>query len=453
VAALAVLSAAANLAPAADSATNSVADPPAPESISARPAAGQSAEVQEQNWNWHVQNTDIIQADAGFPAKYSGPNSLDSRGEIRETVSLDLMAGIRLWQGAEAHVDGLMWQGYGLSETLGIEAFPDGEAYRLGTTVPNVNLVRAFIRQTIGLGGEQDTVPDDLFQLAGKQDVSRLTLTLGKISVLDVFDNNTYAHDPRSQFMNWALVGNEAWDYPADSIGYMTGFAAELNVPHWALRYGFFQMPRSSNGMAQDQRYFEAWGMVAELERRYNLGSHPGTVRFLSYLNQAHMGSYADALSVPGVNIIETRAYREKYGFGLNLEQEITKDIGVFSRLGWSDGHTEAWVYSDADRSISLGTSIKGTAWHRADDTFGLAGVASGLSHVHEEFLEAGGNGILDGDGALSYGWEKALETYYDFNVWKTIHASVDYQFVVDPANNRDRGPVSIFAGRLHWQF
>ena len=193
--------------------------------------------------------------------------------------------------------------------------------------------------------------------------------------------------------------------------------------------------------------------MVAELERRCHLGSHPGTVRFLSYLNQAHMGSYADALSVPGANIMETRAYRQKYGFGLNLEQEITKDLGVFSRLGWSDGHTEAWVYSDVDRSVSLGTSIKGTAWHRADDTVGLAGVASGLSHVHQVFLEAGGTGILDGDGALSYGWEKALETYYDFKVWKTVHASIDYQFVVDPANNRDRGPVSVFAGRLHWQF
>jgi high affinity Mn2+ porin len=346
-----------------------------------------------------------------------------------------------------------MWQGYGLSKTLGIEAFPNAEAYRLGIAVPNLTFARVFLRQTIGLGGEQETLQDDLFQLAGKQDISRLTLTLGKISVLDIFDNNTYAHDPRSQFMNWALVGNEAWDYPADSIGYMTGFAAELNLPHWALRYGFFQMPRSSNGMAQDQRYFEAWGMVAELERRYHLGSHPGTVRFLSYLNQAHMGSYADALSVPGANIMETRAYRQKYGFGLNLEQEITKDLGVFSRLGWSDGHTEAWVYSDVDRSVSLGTSIKGTAWHRADDTVGLAGVASGLSHVHQVFLEAGGTGILDGDGALSYGWEKALETYYDFKVWKTVHASIDYQFVVDPANNRDRGPVSVFAGRLHWQF
>ena len=146
-----------------------------------------------------------------------------------------------------------MWQGFGLSKTLGVEGFPNGEAFRLGTDVPNVNIARLFIRQTIGLGGEQEAVEDGPLQLAGKQDVSRVTLTLGKISAKDIFDNNAYANDPRTQFMNWALMANEAWDYPADSLGYDTGFAAELNQPQWTVRYGFFQMPRSSNGRpAQD---------------------------------------------------------------------------------------------------------------------------------------------------------------------------------------------------------
>ncbi len=262
----------------------------------------------------------MIQADPAFPAKYSGPNSLDSKGEIRETVSLDVFAGVRLWSGAEAHVDGLVWQGYGLSQTLGIEAFPSGEAYRLGTKVPNAVFARAFIRQTINLGGEEQVIEDGQLQLAGKQDVRHVTLTLGEISVLDIFDNNTYAHDPTTQFMNWAFVGNEAWDYPANSLGYMTGFAAELYEPNWALRYGFFQMPDVSNGMATDGHYLEAWGMVTEFERDYLLNGHHGAVRVLAYLNQAHMGSYADALSVPGADITQTRAYRLKYGFGLNWE-------------------------------------------------------------------------------------------------------------------------------------
>jgi high affinity Mn2+ porin len=422
----------------------------------ALPASGVSQTAPDgQNWNWHVQNTDIVQGYTGFPAKYSGPNSLPDGGEIRETVSLDLYAGVRLWSGAEAHIDGLMWQGFGLNNTLGVDGFPNGEAFRLGTDVPNVNIPRLFIRQTIGFGGEQEDVEDDQLTLAGKQDVSRLTLTLGKFSAKDIFDNNAYANDPRTQFMNWALMANEAWDYPADALGYITGFAAELNQPVWTLRYGFFQMPRSSNGTALDEHFLKVWGMVTELERRYAINGHPGAIRFLAYLNHAHMGSYQEAIDDPTrpADIQTTRAYRYKYGFGLNWEQEIVQNVGVFSRVGWSDGQNEAWVFSDVDYAASLGLSIKGEFWHRPDDTFGLAGAANGISHVHQEFLEAGGTGILAGDGALNYGWEKILESYYDFKIWKTIHAAVEYQFITDPAFNQDRGPVSVFSARLHWEF
>ncbi len=427
-------------------------------------AVGLSAKSQEavtnfdsrpQIWNWHVQNTDIVQGDPGFHAKYSGPNSLDSDGEVRETVSLDLLAGVRLWHGAEAHIDGLMWQGFGLSKTRGVDGFPNGEAFRTGNEIPNVNITRVFIRQTIGFGGDQEDVEDDQLQLAGKQDISRLTLTLGKISVKDIFDNNTYANDPRTQFLNWALMANEAWDYPADSIGFETGFAAELNQPQWTARYGFFQMPKFSNGVRQDENYLKAWGMVLEVERHYAVKNHPGAVRLLSYFNRAHMGSYQAAINDPTrpADIQATRAYRSKYGFGLNVEQEIYKNIGVFSRLGWSDGENEAWVFSDVDRTATLGVSIKGESWRRANDTFGLAGIFNGISRVHQEFLEAGGTGILAGDGKLSYGWEKILETYYDAGIWKTIHIAMDYQFITNPAFNRDRGPVSVIGARLHWEF
>jgi len=444
------LIAATNLTDSAASAPSAPADKPAPEAV-----VKNLDQAPEQSWNWHVQNTEILQGDTGFPAKYSGTNSLDSHGEIQDTISLDLFAGVRLWPGAEAHVDGLMWQGYGLSTTLGVEGFPNAEAYRLGTKVPNLTFARVFIRQTFGLGGEQERVEDDLLHLAGKQDVSRVTLTLGKMSAKDIFDNNAYSSDPRTQFMNWGLVANEAWDYPADSLGYMTGFAAELNQPGWAVRYGFFQMPQTANGMAQDPHYLEAWGMVTELERRYALGGHPGAVRFLAFLNRADMGSFQAALDSPvrPADIWATREYRLKYGFGLNAEQELTKGVGVFTRLGWGDGHTEAWVYADVDRTATLGVSVKGEFWKRPNDTFGLAGVLDGISHVHQEFFGAGGVGILAGDGALNYGWEKVLETYYDFQIWKTVHCALDYQFVTDPAYNRDRGPVSILGARLHWEF
>ncbi len=408
----------------------------------------------EQNWNWHVQNTDIVQGDPGFPATYSGPNSLASGGEIKETVSLDLFFGVRLWHGAEAHIDGLMWQGYGLSKTLGVEGFPNGEAFKLGTSVPNVNLARYFIRQTIGFGGEQEDVEDDQLQLAGKRDVSRLTLTLGRMSAKDIFDNNAYGNDPRTQFMNWAFMANEAWDYPADPLGYITGFAAELNQPKWAVRYGFFQMPSRANGAAIDQHLLEAWGMVSEFERRFAWNDHPGTVRLLSFLNHAHMGSYEATLDNPslGMDITQTRAYRFKYGFGLNLEQELVKNVGVFARLGWSDGQNEAWIFSDVDRTATLGLGIKGEWWHRPNDVLGVAGALNGLSGVHQRFFEAGGSGILAGDGALNYGLEKDLETYYDFQLCKNVHATLDYQFITNPAFNRDRGPVSVFGARLHWE-
>ena len=436
-------------------------DPPATNSIPTSPN-GTPATVQPstvppavETWNWHVQNTDIVDYQPRFPAQYSGPNSLLNANEARETVSLDIMGGFRLWQGAEIHLDGLMWQGYGLSKTLGIEAFPSAEAYRYGVTIPNVNIPRAFIRETIGFGGEQETVEGDGLHLAGQQDASRLTITMGKMSVHDIFDINTYANDPRTQFLNWGLVANVAWDYPADSIGYITGLALELNEPGWALRYGFFQVPRESNGLAVDQRYLNDWGMVVEAERRWTIGERPGAIRLLTYLNRAHMGSYAETINNPSLdmNIDATAADRLKFGFGLNMEQEIFKNVGAFARLGWSDGREQAWAYTDVDQSASAGLSVNGNLWRRPKDTFGIAGIVSGLSKVHQQFLEDGGEGILAGDGALSYGLEQVMEVYYDFEIYKTLHGAIDYQYIANPAFNEARGPVSVIGGRLHWEF
>jgi high affinity Mn2+ porin len=227
-----------------------------------------------------------------------------------------------------------------------------------------------------------------------------------------------------------------------------------LTEPGWAARYGFFQMPKVANGTATDLRVLEAWGMVTEFERRFAIREHPGAVRLLAFLNRANMGSYQAAVDNPTrpADIEATRAYRLKYGFGINVEQELMKNVGAFARLGWSDGETEAWVFTDVDQTATFGLSIKGDAWGRADDTFAIAGVFNGISRAHQDFLSAGGTGILVGDSALSYGWEQIMETYYDFRIWKTVHATVDYQFVGNPAFNRDRGPVSVIGLRLHWE-
>ena len=422
-----------------------------------------------QNWNIHGQITETPQGDPGFPARYSGPNSLDNTGEIQETFTSDLSIGARLWHGAEIHVDGLLWKGFGLSNDKGIEAFPNGDAFKLGIETPHFMFAHLFIRETIGLGGKQETVPDGPLTLAGERDISRLTFTFGRFSPTDMFDNNSYAQDPHTQFLNWAMITNLAWDFPADSVGYTTGLAVELNQPRWALRYGFFQVPNTKNGFTADDQilmfppdggdgaFFRSWGMVTEFERRY-ASAHPGTVRVLSFVNKANTIGYRGATLLlrangPAADLSSARAYRRKYGFGLNWEQKITDTVGFFSRVGWNNGQVEGWMYNDSNWTASLGMSANGTAWRRTSDTFGLAYVVSGASRSNLEFLKAGGADILDGDGALTYGSEKVVEAYYNFAAWKNVRMTPDYELVDNPAFNRDRGPVSVLGVRLHWQF
>ncbi len=439
-------------------------------------------EVKVQNFNFHAQTTFVAQGDPGFPAQYSGPNSLNSAGERQSTVTADLYAGLRLWRGAEVHADFLAWEGYGLSQTFGIEDFTNGDAYKAGTTFPDFMAAHLFVRQSFGLGGEQEDVPDGPFTLAGKQDISRLTFTVGRLSPTDMFEDNTYAHDPHTQFMNWATNTNVTWDYASDQVGFTTGIAVELNQAEWALRYGFFQMPGVQNGFTADDRifcwpgqgsdgsFFQSWGMAMEVERRWSIDGHKGAIRFLAWLNEADMASYQVATAIlrkhppgsggpPGSGADvppASLAIRNKHGLGLNWEQEIAKNVGLFSRVGWNDGHEEAWTYTDVNWTASLGVSVKGPLRNlpkRKDDTWGLVGIVSGASHDQQEFLEAGGLGILNGDGALSYSPEKVLETYYSFQLDKSFQLMLDYEYVDDPAFNSARGPVSVFGARVHWEY
>jgi high affinity Mn2+ porin len=442
---LALVGYAADAQDSASPASGTNASPPAP----ANPPA-----TNEPFWNIHTQATYVGDWHPSFPAQYSGPESLDHHSQTAETFSSDLFLGARLWQGAEFHLDGLFWQGFGFNQTLGIEAFPSAQAYKVGSFHGNVAPVRVFIRQTIGLGGEQEPVADDALHLGGHQDVSRVTLTVGEISVLDIFDLNSYAGDSTSQFLNWALVGNEAWDYPANSLGYITGFAAELTQPNWTARYGFFQEPRVQNGMAINENCLKAWGMVTEFERRFVVHGHPGAVRLLAFLNRVDSGTYADALDSPvRPAIVTAHNYCLNYGFCLNTEYELTKGVGAFARLGWNDGQTPDWSYADVQKTASAGVSVNGNFWRRPNDTVGLAGIVNGISRVQQQYFADGGLGILAGDGTLNYGLEQTLETYYKFQIWKTINTTADYQYVMNPGYNKDRGPVSVLSIRMHLEF
>jgi len=412
-----------------------------------------------QDWNLHVQNTEVWQ---GYPAFHgtNGLQSLNSNGQNKETSSATLYAGARApWSDSknatEFYLDPEINQGFGLSHVLGVAGFPNGEAQKAGEPDPQLNWARFYVRQTFGFGGAQENIDSGPNQLAGARDISRLTLIAGKMSIPDFFDNNSYSHDPRTQFMNWALIDGGAYDYVADQKGYTGGFVAELNQKDWAIRYGYFFAPKDPNSRFLDESFTGKGGHNLELEKRYDVAGQPGVLRILGFANIARAGSYRETLDNPALdlNIAATRIDRTKYGFVLNAEQAITDDLGLFSRFSWNDGQEEISSYTDIDQSFSAGASLKGLRWNRPDDTIGLAGAIDMLSQAQIDFLKAGGTGILIGDGSLNYAPEGIIETYYNYAVIDHVTATFDYQFIVNPAYNQNRGPVNIFALRTHLEF
>jgi high affinity Mn2+ porin len=419
-------------------------------------ADDQSEQVHEQRWAFHVQGTEIAQGQPGFHSPYAGTNSLRSEDTFRQSSSLDIYLGVHLWPGGEIYLNPEYYQGFGLSNTHGIAAFPNAENYKVGQKIGDVFNAHLFLRQTFGFGGEQEEIEGDQLQLAERVDISRLTFTIGRLSVGDQFDANAYAHSARTQFLNWVLNDNGAFDYAADSLGVIEGASVEFNQKTWAVRYGIFDVPRVSNGFAKDGHFLKAWQQMLEFEKRYSIQDHPGKIRLLGWLERAHMGSYRETLADPSLreDITLTRRYRYQYGFALNIEQEIAKDLGAFLRASWRDGQAEVWQFTDIDRSLSGGLQLKGSFWNRSGDTVGLAGIIDGISSAHRDFLAAGGLGVTIGDGKLPhYEPEEVLEMYYDVGITKNVHLAIDYQFVANPAYNSDRGPVNILASRFHFQF
>ncbi|HEY5079839.1 MAG TPA: carbohydrate porin [Opitutaceae bacterium] len=404
----------------------------------------------------HLQVTWIDQANASFPSPYEGTNSFKAKLESARTFSSSLYLGYRLLPDTEIYYNPEELQGHGLSETVGIAGFPNGERGKAAFPNFHYNTSRLFIRQTIELGGGTQKSEDDQNQVAREYDVDRVTLSAGKFSASDFFDANTYSHDPRTQFMNWALLESAAWDFPADALGYTVGFAAEWNTRAWALRYGIFMMPAVSNGTMLDTHVEDSHGQILEFDRRYQAGDLSGTFRPFVYWNQARMGDYRDALENSDVAdaLFETRAYRSKVGLGLSWDQELAKDLGAFVRLSWDDGRTESFAYTEVDRSAAAGLSVAGNAWGRKDDTVGVAGVVNAIAAGHRSYLAEGGlQGLILGDGALDYGPEEILEAYWSIQAVKWLSVAPDFQYVFHPGYNRARGPVPIYALRAHFQF
>jgi high affinity Mn2+ porin len=421
-------------------------------------ANGQTALPESTDWNVHAQTTFIPTAYPPFRSPYAGTNSLPGSGQARSTWTTTAFLGVRLWQGGEFYFNPEVTEGFGLNGTLGLAGFPNGEAQKAGTTFPKYRPQRYYIKQTFGLGGEQEDVPDGPNQLAGNRDIDRITLVVGRFAVGDFFDNNAYAHDPRADFMNWAMWESAAYDFPADLPGYTRGAMVELNRRDWAVRAGVFEVPTAPNS---DVLTFKTGGAVVEFEERHTIFDQPGKLRLGAFGNQGNTGNYRQALAIEAadptqdINTVMTSIQHTnpKYGFYANLEQQIVKDVGLFARASWNDGQNQILSFTDIDRSLSGGLSIKGSYWGRPSDTIGVGGAINGLSAAHRDFLAAGGLGLLIGDGRLNYRPEQILETYYAYAIDKNFTLTADYQLITNPAYNADRGPVSIFSGRLHGEF
>ena len=408
-----------------------------------------------ETWNWHAQTTTVFQSHPSFRAAYSGDNSLPSHAEAAASYTATLYLGRRLWPGAELYVNPEFGGGRGIGNVSGLAAFPNGDLVHLNGQRPAVQLARVFLRQTVELGVDQERFDSGPNQLAGSYAASRLTFTFGRLTPSDTFDNNTYAHDPRTQFLNWALADNGAWDYPVNAHDTTWGAVVELNQPRWALRYGIFTVPTEPDAVHFDHHFDKAQAHVAEFEWRYDWSNRPGKLRFLGFWNRAKLGSFRDALTTPllGVDVAETRDYTSKLGWGVNWEQEFTDSLGGFARYGWNDGRTETMGFADINETFSLGLSLDGSSWNRPADQLGFSGIINGLSKAHRDYLAAGGDSLIIGDGRLSYGYEEILECYYRCSLAKWLALTADYQLVIHPAYNRDRGPVSVVSGRLHVEF
>ncbi len=418
-----------------------------------------AAPVTDERFAIHGQTTYVVQATDGFHAPYRGPNSL-SPSINQETVDATLFLGARLWRGAEIWVQPELEQGFGLDNTLGVAGFPSGEAYKVGADHPYFRLPRAFVRQLIDAGGERETIEGVANQLAGSRSVDRWAFTLGKFGVTDIFDTNQYAHDPRADFLNWSAIDGGAFDYAADAWGYTVGAAAERYAGSWTLRAGLFDLSTIPNSVHLDPGMHE-FQLDAEVEKRYELFGHAGRVLLTGFDSRGRMAlldatiALAQTTGVPiNTALVETRRYRGRLGGVFGVEQPITDAVGLFARLSKAAGNVEPYEFTDIDRSVALGTSIKGLPWHRSGDTVGIVAIDNGISAERQDYLNLGGLGVLIGDGKLPHpAAEQILETYYSVALTAYAHLSVDYQWVKNPAYNTDRGPVSIFAVRVHAQF
>ncbi len=408
--------------------------------------------LEEQGWLVRGQSTFVLQGHTGFRSPYQGGASMTPRANARNTFSADLILGRQLWRGAEVIFNPALSRGFGLSNSVGLAAFPNNEAFRLGSTDVVPWIPRLFFRQTIGLSG--DTIPsdDDPLRFHTPLPRERVTITIGRFSVWDIFDDNRYAHDARTQFLNWALVGGAGFDYAADARGFTNGIAVEWENERWAVRAGAFQVARVVNGLGLDRSPLAGFQALLSLEHFWRINDRAGAVRVIYGASRTRQSSWGELLAGGDFEANPTRR-RLKHNLGISFDQEIGPDWGVFARVSWNDGRTQNWMFTEQDFSVSAGASLRGDRWGRAGDTVGIGTNLGFASRGRRRFLEAGGIGFIVGDGRLNYRPEWISELYYDARVAPGLNLALNYQFAVNPGYNADRGPIHFLALRLRTAF
>ena len=418
-------------------------------------------------WDWGFQATTITQTAPSFHDPYEGERSFRNEGSSRAatTLTTTLFTAASLWRGAWVSVQPEFSGGAGVGEGQGIAAFPNLDVVRVPSIASRPYIARAFIQQTFPLGEATESYetpekPEDKFLPGGNRyfgngtSANRLIVTFGKVSLPDFFDTNNVFGDAHHRLANWGLGNNGAWDYAADTRGYTWGLTVALEKRSFVIRMGTYAMPAVANGPQFDHHLRQAHGENLELEWTFNPETK-GVIRALGFVNHARMGNYDEAIAESGTAVPDItgtrRPQRRKIGWGINAEQGLGKDWSVAVRVGWDDGKTESFAYTEIDRTASLSTSCSGSAWGRPEDRVVVAVVVSGLSSHHRRYLEAGGVGFQVGDGRLRYGEETIVEADYAAAVNTRTAISLDLQRIGNPGFNRDRGPITVYGLRVHF--
>ena len=436
-------------------------DAPNPDEATKDPPLTFFPHSQTARWWISGQDNIIFQAHPGFDAKYSGPNSFQSHNQTATSNIATLFTGLELTHTTEIFMHFEAAAGGGLSDALGLAGFTNLDVVRNPTLGTTPYIARGMIRQIIPLSHDMIEEERNPWYLATEVPVRRLELRFGKMGLNDFLDTNEVGTDSHYQFMNWAVDDNGAYDYAADTRGYTVALLAEYHDRNWAFRFAEALMPKVANGIDLQ------WNLRRARTENFELELHPAlwqkratTLRLLSFVNHANMGVYRDAIrnflehKTPAPDItahpLQTTV---KYGFDVNLEQEINHSMRAFSRFGWNEGQHESFAYTEVDQTVQVGADHTGERWGRKFDKVGLVFVSNAIKADHQHYLALGGKGFLLGDGALNYGREMLVEAYYNAHVWRGLFVGADLQHINNPGYNRDRGPVLAPSVRFHLEF